>query len=658
MNRTSLASDVRAASWSYIRPELGRSGRSLSENNFAKERRDWLSILLREVLQNALDARLSRDGPVTVSLKHHLLDETGKAHMRTLVPPEHLDRFMQSVPHLEDNPSKEVHSCLVVEDFGTCGLTGSLNNPELDGKNQNWNAFWFREGEGGKENTSGNGGAGQGKITYFSTSAIRTIFGYTVRADDRSQALLGASSFLRDYSYQGHKWKRDSYWGIARESDDQRIVLPVQGELQGEQVISAFRRDFGLERTSSQTGLSLIIPSPKDFSASDAMVTTIAEFFVPILRGDLVVKIDGTTLERSSIANLADQLLTDAKARELHTCSTKGYRDFLVNAIGKSVRNELVTAKPLTGASQLTEASFNPEDLASMREAIQTEKEVAVRFHVTVKSRKEGNIDCHFDVHLACPFDLANPEQAVIRRDLLIGEEPIGGGKIRQRARGLTLITDESLSRLLLTAEEATHLRWNARLPRLGEYYRSGPDVVAIVRNAMARLLEVITGGEQQRDYKLLSKYFSAPGSLSSIENKGKKAQKGKQIPAPGDIPKAKAKLLAIDALEDGCRIRPAKVNALVEVQLPIEVTVEFAYEGLDRDAFSEYDPLDFSLDDGSFSIEKSGCSVAQMRLNQLTFLIEDPNFELRVNGFDKNLRLRMRLHYEEESDAKAVDTE
>lgn len=654
MNQPSSISDAGLAEWGYIRPGLGRTGRSLSENNFAKERRDWLSILLREIFQNALDARVASASFVEVQLQNKQLSEQAASFLSELIPAGHLERFNTSVPHLQLAAPATITSCLVVEDFGTSGLTGDLDNPELDGSGQNWNAFWFREGEGGKEHGSGNGGAGQGKITYFSTSRIRTIFGYTVRQDHMDEALFGASSFLRDYEYNSHKWKRDSYWGVwAGSPPDQRVKPSQTGE-----VIAKFRQHLGLQRTPEHSGLSLIIPSPKTIDSDQAIRITIAEFFVPIYRGDLVVVIDDVRIERASIVALADSYLTDAQALALHTCTTKGYREFLTQAIDKSTKNDVVIAKPVTAANQLTGANFDADALVKMREVYQSEGAVAVRFPVTVKPRSGPEIICHFDVHLLCPFDLDQPEQAVIRRDLLIGEEPIGGGKLRQRARGLTLINDRQLSKLLLSAEEATHLRWNTKLPRLSEYYKAGDTVVAIVRNAMVKFLDVLTEGDQKRDFKLLAKYFSAPGNTPVAQTKGKKAPNGKQHKVPGDIPPPKPKILAIDPLADGCRIRPAKADALQSAKLPLRVTAEFAYEGLDKDAFSEYDPLDFDLEDKGFFIKGSGYSKVEKALNELSFLIEASDFALTIGGFDQNLRLRMRLNYEEAHDATAVDAQ
>ena len=653
MSPESSASSSPPPQWDYIRTGLGRSGRSLSEPNFAKERRDWLAILLREILQNALDAKLAEALQVEVSIKRTSLDEHAKAYMANLITLEHLDRFNQAVPHAKTGIS-QVNDCLIVEDFGTSGLTGRTDDPETDGKGQNWNAFWFREGEGGKEGSSGNGGAGQGKITYFSTSAIRTLFAYTVRADDKCEALLGSSSFQRDYQYEGVRWRRDAYWGIWAGSGINQKVFPVQAQSH----LSSFAHNLGLKRTATQTGLSLVIPAPREFNLSDAVDIAIAEFFVPILRGDLVVQIGDIRLEKTSIVDVANKLLSDTRARELHTCTTRGYREFLASVVKRSETHEVVTAAEVSAATPLSEDSFNEGVLQGMRETIQNQGIVSIRVPLKVKAKSGETANCHFDVHLACPFELDQPEQAVIRKDLLIGEEPVGGGRLRQRAQGLTLIENNELSRLLLAAEEATHLRWNTRLPRLGEYYRSGSDVVAIVRNGAAKLLDILTGGDQKKDFKLLSRYFSVPGVLSPVPSRGKKSSKGKQIPFPSQIPPAEKKLLTIDAVDDGCCIRPAKAGAVTQECLPIQVKVEFAYEGLDKDAFSEYDPLDFNLSDPLFKVTYSGCLVDTRSLNILEFQVHEPNFELKVAGFDKNLRLRMRMNYKERSDAATVDAE
>jgi hypothetical protein len=608
--------------------------------------------LLREVLQNGLDARAIASAPVIVRIAEKALPENEVGFIDSLIPAAHLDRFKTSVPHIQD-PPMDVRRFLVMEDFGTTGLTGETENPDLDGNGQNWNAFWFREGEGSKEHGAGNGGAGQGKITYFSTSAIRTIFAYTVRNNDGRQALYGASSFLRDYVFNSSKWLRDSYWGLSRGHEEGTIAVPSADA----GLIESFRDKFGIVRQPHESGLSLVIPSPREFSAHEAIEVIIAEFFTPILRGDLVVIVGETQLDSTTIMAFADEMLPDERARELHTCTTAGYRAFVKSALEKSRLNEVESVDGVETLSQLSETSFTAEALTRLRETLDSEGQIAVRFPVTVRPRGGGLITSHFDVHLMCPQDLDRVEEAIVRRDLLIGEEPVGGGSLRQRARGLTLVNDLELSKLLLSAEEATHLRWNTRLPRLREYYKSGAEVVSFVRNAMAKLLEVLTGGDQKRDFKLLAKFFAAPGTASHVQSKGKKSPAGEKPSVPGDIPPPKPKKLILQAVMDGCKVLPNASCALTTEDLPVSARLEFAYEGLDKDAFAEYDPLDFDLEDSGFKVIVVNCSVTSRALNALEFDVIAPDFRLEVTGFDINLRLRARLNYEEACDDTAIDS-
>lgn len=656
---SSASSEERAPGWRYTRPAFGRTGRSLSENNFAKERRDWVAILLREVLQNGLDARVSgADGePVLITFQEITLPEDDAGLVDRLITVEHASRFRSSVRDLDAVP-ESIRKFLVIEDFCTTGLIGETANPDVDGKGQNWNAFWFREGEGGKEHGSGNGGAGQGKITYFSTSQIRTIFAYTVRTDDARELVYGASSFMRDYDYDHNgtvkKWLRDSYWGISVTTDDGAIAVPSADA----GIAATFREKFGVRRQAGQSGLSLVIPAPRQFGVDEAIAITIAEFFAPIVRGDLVVVIGDTRLDAATIVSMADARLSDKRARELHTCMTKGYRSFVALALDRSRLNQIETAPPVDAIAQLCETSFAPAVLTRMRDALASEGLVSVRFPVTVKPKTSDPLTCYFDVHLMCPLELGQVEQAVIRRDLLIGEEPLGGGSLRQHARGLTLINDRELSKLLLSAEEATHLRWNARLPRLREYYRSGADVVSFVRNAMAKLLEVLSGGEQATDFSALAKYFPVPGGSASVKTKGRKSPKGEQESENGPIPAPVPKKLALKTLEDGCSVVPSKAGALSSADLPIKAELEFAYEGLDKDAFAEYDPLDFDIAESSFTVTATNCTVGERSRNRISFEVRDPLFKLEVSGFDRNIRLRARLNYKEACDAAVIDSE
>lgn len=87
--------------------------------------------------------------------------------------------------------------------------------------------------------------------------------------------------------------------------------------------------------------------------------------------------------------------------------------------------------------------------------------------------------------------------------------------------------------------------------------------------------------------------------------------------------------------------------------------TLEVAYEGLDQDPFSEYDPFDFDLADSKVHVATlSGVSLTSRQYNSIEFNIEDPGFELTIGGFDRNLRLRARLTYQEKGNGTTVSAE
>src|SRR5690606_28831704 len=143
--------------------------------NFSREERSEIGILIREALQNPLDIR--RDdctGAVRVVLQHLGPGDFDTTYLDSIFTDEFRKR-LQTASGI-DLPAASDASVLVIEDFGTKGLVGAVDNYDADGQDQNWNAFWHREGEGAKGKAS-NGGAGQGKITYFAHSTASTVLG-------------------------------------------------------------------------------------------------------------------------------------------------------------------------------------------------------------------------------------------------------------------------------------------------------------------------------------------------------------------------------------------------------------------------------------------------------------------------------------------------
>src|SRR5215213_5976794 len=272
-----------SGSWFFPRIASHRvQGRGLAEDNFAAEERKNEEIMGREGYQNALDARQPASSQaVRVALRILTADQIDTHYLTELITPEYAARLESAT---EDSIGLDFSNAkvLIIEDFGTIGLEGAFVDSTIDGDGENWNAFWFREGEGAKSGRASNGRAGQGKVTFYRIGRLRAVFGLTIRQSDSKELLMGRSSFRRDYSYKGQKYERDSFWSFRNEDQ----ILPIRDLTH----INKFKESFNLQRTS-EPGLSLVIPFPVEFDMDELVRTAIADFYLPIARTRLEVQI-------------------------------------------------------------------------------------------------------------------------------------------------------------------------------------------------------------------------------------------------------------------------------------------------------------------------------------------------------------------------------
>ncbi len=150
--------------------------------------------LVREAIQNSLDA--CADGK-KVLVRICLSGPDSQARRSDISP-----YFVGAWEHLqvadnglrpEDIPSA-TDRCpfLVFEDFGTTGLQGDpaeAFKPKTERKN-NFYHFFRAEGQSDKD-ASDRGSWGVGKQVFVRASRINTMFGLTVRAEDRRRLLMG-----------------------------------------------------------------------------------------------------------------------------------------------------------------------------------------------------------------------------------------------------------------------------------------------------------------------------------------------------------------------------------------------------------------------------------------------------------------------------------
>jgi hypothetical protein len=616
------------------------SGASISDDNFADEERTSVEILVRETLQNPLDAR-SSDSVVRVEYKLVEVDLATSEFARSIFSDDWLKHF-RAGELIGSGERPDKMTFLVIEDFGTTGLEGSYTDSSCEGSTENWNAFWFREGEGAKA-TKSNGGAGQGKITLYLASQYRSVFALTKRRSDGQELLFGCCRFKRNYKLpdDSRRWAKEARWGAVRDSE--KLATPIVNP----PVLDGMKAELNLAR-GAEAGTTFMVPMPSsDITETALRNAVVNEFFFAISRGRLVVKVGDVILDASSVAGVASSM-------GKHCRLTEGYREFLALTARKADEAATATAKlSWTKETKLAATAFQEDELTTLRGKFAASELVLVDFPVSVKRKQtQETSTARFRVFLQQDESAEQSQELFVRQDLGIdGEKRLKAARTIAPVMALTFIQDSSLSDLLVAAEEPTHRNWNAKRPKVVNLYSAPNEVLNAVRNAALRLVQLISP-EGRRDEAALAIYFADPASKPTQRTGGSgatpKATSG-DPPSTGHIPNPKPKPVAVKLLDDGFEIRAKQAEGFT---FPIDCAVTLAYATVVGDAFKLWDAADFWIGDEQ-AHPRAYNDVAEVvtTLNVMSFRLNSESSRLSVSGFDRNRQLEIRARYQEVSD-------
>lgn len=263
-------------------------------DQFRNDEVDLYETIVRESIQNSLDAT-SNGEQTRVSFSWI---DAGSA-----LKPDYLEKiFDEQIDHARSS-GLEVDlidfsqpAALIIEDFGTTGLTGSINEKD----NENFSDFWRRHGRSHKTGTS-RGRWGLGKLVYSSSSMLGAFFGLTVRQDDSNTYLMG-QTVLDLRTHQGKEYPAHAYFSDML-GEDIREKIPVPTTDSSD--IDIFSTQFGIRRVN-EPGLSIVIPFPKHSITKENMIgVAIVNYFYPILTGQLVLEFDGQLVDAGNVRELA-----------------------------------------------------------------------------------------------------------------------------------------------------------------------------------------------------------------------------------------------------------------------------------------------------------------------------------------------------------------
>ena len=154
---------------------------------------DDTHALVREAIQNSLDAKFDRGSQNPVCVRFALGTHKGESPVMTrYISLDAWDHF-NAVDNGLATPPTAVSDCryLVYEDFNTDGLIGDERAFEAQPKNSFY-YFMRAEGQSGKEDGE-RGRHGIGKFVFPYTSGIRMFIAATVRSSDARCLIAGQS---------------------------------------------------------------------------------------------------------------------------------------------------------------------------------------------------------------------------------------------------------------------------------------------------------------------------------------------------------------------------------------------------------------------------------------------------------------------------------
>lgn len=267
-----------------------------------------LSSLVREVIQNSLDASDSDTEPVEVyfDLKSLPADEFDGfsgliPHIkacREMAQRQRLEQEERFYEHLAEKMQQEkTVNILCIHDANTCGLRGSIDVPEGP-----WYALTKGAGMSQKTSSSSLGSFGHGSKASFAISDARCVFYYTKITNEKGdQERFQGKSIL-----QSHYWNKDLTQGTGFFGKTKGNLPLLDGK------IPDWAAKFRSEKVKG-IGTSLYIPYTQYNTGliPETIITVVANFFFAINSKKLVVFVGDREINHQNLKEVYEKCKRD-----------------------------------------------------------------------------------------------------------------------------------------------------------------------------------------------------------------------------------------------------------------------------------------------------------------------------------------------------------
>ena len=596
-------------------------------DQFRNDEVEISETIVREAVQNSLDAATDDSAQVRVAFRW--VDESDG------LEPEFLEQLFDTQLKHAREAGLEVDSidfskprALVIEDFGTRGLTGSINSID----DENFSDFWRRHGKSHKTGKS-RGRWGLGKLVYSTSSELGVFFGATLRQGDPGVHVMG-QTVLNLRTVDDKKYPPHAFFADLEGEESIETCIPVP--LKNLDLVHAFQRQFSLKRAGN-TGLSVVVPFPnRDFSVDAMIGVAIVNYFYPLITGQLVLEFNDSVVDAGNVRELAHRHAAD-KFRDIDALF-----DF-IEAANSAQPGELLELKESWADDRKLDADdFDEADLERIKEEFSAGHLIGLRLPISLK-KKDGSIrESSFNVFIQRPENLSEGIDLYVRGGLTVpGEAKFKGRK----AFGAMIAEDYGICSFLGDAENAAHTRWIGNAEKLRKNYQNPQDKLKVIKNSVLDLYDLLAGEVEEIDDKALSDFFW----FEEPEN----AQRGRARRTPRVPPRepiqSRPRYFDIHEVKGGFSIK-ARPGANPE-SFPREVDIEVAYDVASGNPFKKYSEHDFRLDrkDGiQLALTKDAGKILERHGNSFRLLVEKTHFQLKASGFDEHRDVKVKLESKE----------
>lgn len=290
-----------------------------------------LFSVVRETIQNSMDARLDQTKPVRVSFTITDIDKIKAVGINELVP------FLQSAGDTARSQQSDTHTSVkffehavhainssktipvfTISDFNTCGLEGDFDERVSGFKSDKWFALIKGSGLSQKSTDGALGSFGHGSKAPFAASSLRTIFYYTnILKNGNPESRFQGKSILQSIRLKNATMTQGTGYFSNSERCDPILDSSIPNWI----------KDLR-DASGKGTGTTIVVPFPDLGSVVDnfwqeMQISIIHNFYLAIKNGNL--EVDFNNKESLNSKNLVPQF--EKLIQNLVTIMPEGYED-------------------------------------------------------------------------------------------------------------------------------------------------------------------------------------------------------------------------------------------------------------------------------------------------------------------------------------------